>query len=117
MKPDPRFSIYALRCPIDGLVKYVGVSQNLKQRYLGHWQSPNKCTREWVLKLREAGQFFIMDELEAGIPKSKAGARERYWINKINTEQGGGLLNIRHLAPTVTPRELPINYINQDDNN
>lgn len=106
-----RYSIYALRCPVELTIKYVGSSQDLKQRYLGHIQNPRKATRQWIASLKSFGQLPIMEELESGLTWKNYLDREKYWVLKIQSEQGG-LLNIKYLNGSL-PNELPINYLDK----
>jgi len=46
------YSVYELICPIDNKIKYVGMSENVKQRYDKHCYCNVKRTKEWCLQLR-----------------------------------------------------------------
>lgn len=114
-KVEKIHSVYQLRCPIDGEIKYVGSSQDLKQRYIGHLQTPTKCLREWIKTLVEKGESPIMDELESGLERQEAFVRERYWTQKLQTEHGT-LLNKRNLNSKAYTNPPKINYLKKDSN-
>lgn len=77
--------IYILKCPIDGLIKYVGLTKNPKKR-----KSQHRCYSEntdrnfrynsWKRKLKEVGQrpiFEIIEETQI----CNLSDREIYWIS------------------------------------
>ncbi len=45
---DHTYSIYALECPIDKKIKYVGQTEDLRKRFMSHVQCPSKYTKERV---------------------------------------------------------------------
>lgn len=91
--------VYILRCPIDGLVKYVGHTRYpllRKGQHLGR-SNTNKFQpelNEWKKRLRVLELAPIFEVIET-VPAGKGKSRERETIRKI-TDQGGYVFNIYH---------------------
>lgn len=62
-------TIYALECPVDGLIKYIGQSINPKDRLKQHCNNnENKDKWEWVCRLKDVGlepSMIILDEVDS----------------------------------------------------
>ena len=62
-KQRRRYVVYFLRCPITGMVRYIGCSSNPEARAISHTNSldgmPEK--RSWVERLKAAGLRFILE--------------------------------------------------------
>lgn len=104
-------TIYSLKCPISGQIKYVGKTINAEERLAGHSTrrrrtgNISRCM-QWVLDLTAQGLIPILEPLEEfeielaeGVNKSKATIGfdyiEQYWIEQIR-QWGYPLLNIAH---------------------
>lgn len=90
---DDLATIYALRCPVEGAIRYVGQTWNVKRR---RWQYANASNNKgyravsiWVRDLIAMGMSpeFIVIETTAD-----PDARETFWIAKAR-ELGVALLN------------------------
>lgn len=75
------YKIYALICPFENRVVYVGQTmKTVKERVSGHWsnvKSANYPYREWILRMRRENKRpnFIILEYDPIDPDE----RERYW--------------------------------------
>ncbi|HEU5200458.1 MAG TPA: GIY-YIG nuclease family protein [Ktedonobacterales bacterium] len=94
------YGIYALIDPTDGLVYYVGQTNDPKRRLGQHLAARHHkgVKAEWLCHLDEKGQKPIMQILEIVIGKHLALAREREWIRHFQAQRMP-LLN--------TPRKPP----------
>lgn len=58
--------IYTLNCPITGLVRYVGKTNNIKERFRKHISERNKTKKcKWIIGLKNKNlkpQFEVIDE-------------------------------------------------------
>jgi predicted GIY-YIG superfamily endonuclease len=111
------YSIYSLVCPLDGQIKYIGISTDLKRRYSGHVQSPGGCLKEWIFMLKQMNKMPTMNELVSGLSKNQAYKAEKEMIVKLQKELGS-LLNHKYITTGVA-FVPPINYLAKvnDDNN
>ena len=86
-------AIYLLRCPIDGLVKYVGKTVNPEKRLKEHTsRASSGGMRRWIMKIASDGLKPILEIIEwcaNDIWKD----RERHWIANFRAESE--LLNVR----------------------
>lgn len=112
------FSVYTLVCPITEEVRYVGLSHNLKLRYLAHTSSPSKHLKEWVNELKSVGKKPIMKEIEKiDVPCEKDDKpwylinnenlveRELFWIKHYH-KNGARLLNRNGVTISINTRFL-----------
>ena len=92
-------TIYGLRCPIDGMIKYIGKTKKPKLRYMQHLRNETTGSvlkRKWISILKEQGLKPIwvkMEEVTFGGVKQEA-----YYINKhkstvFNVSMINGLIN------------------------
>jgi len=87
-------SIYILKCPVDGSVKYVGKTVNLKRRYRGHIHGYTLRMAKWMSGLENKKLKPLMIEIEK-VDYEDVNEREKYWIEYYEKEFGG-LLNFTH---------------------
>jgi hypothetical protein len=114
--PNTNYSIYALSCPIDGKVKYVGCSIDLVARYKTHLSTPYSSTRKWIESLKKQGLKPIMTEvefIESPKKRQEVESREAYWIKHYYVKEGT-LLNRRHNPEHSKKVELPINFLDKN---
>lgn len=117
------FSVYILICPLTDKVRYVGVSNNLKQRYAAHTQSPSKYIKPWIQSLKQDGALPLMKEIERIDVKCSKGAmafqvlgdskltsRELFWIDHYS-KQGCDLLNKRGVISLNAKKNTNIIYL------
>lgn len=87
-----KISIYALICPIDKEIKYIGKTKNgVQERYFGHTRKDNSEKSKWIQKLKSKKLKPLLSILQI-VVKEKAITRERYWIKKLK-KQGYILFN------------------------
>lgn len=60
-----KFKIYALKCPIDGKIRYIGKSANYKQRFKDHVKDTGDSTSKkvWISQLKQKGLVPILSIL------------------------------------------------------
>ncbi|HEY7125792.1 MAG TPA: TetR family transcriptional regulator [Ktedonobacterales bacterium] len=106
--PAGQYIIYALVDPTDGLVRYVGQTNQPEQRLIAHLRTTHHYLRDekaqwmrlldekaqWVRLLEDKGQKPRMQVLETVIGKRMALTREKAWIRHFQ-DQGMALLNAR----------------------
>lgn len=97
--------IYALICPQEGTVKYVGKSNNVRERFLHHhiFSRKSDCSyakKNWINKLRKNNMFPVLSILEKCTEDNWA-EREIYWIKKLK-DDGYPLLNISKGGESVS---------------
>lgn len=90
------FQIYCLICPIENTIKYIGMTQNIKHRLSCHFYSPLKCTKKWILKLKENSlkpTLKVLQSFESNyyLDRDLALASEFIWINEF---KNNGILNV-----------------------
>ena len=96
--------IYGLVCPINKNIRYIGKTQNIKQRYSGHLRDNSKTHKvNWIKSLKHKNltpEIIILETLEND---SDWQAKEKTWIAKakenkwdlVNSTDGGdGVTNI-----------------------
>lgn len=85
------YSVYALLCPIEGQVKYIGVSMNLKNRYTCHccdYGGASPTDKQlWIRSLRANGVKPSLWELERVTTYPEAVHAESWW--KFAARQNG----------------------------
>ena len=77
--------IYALKCPIFNVIRYVGQSVNPKERYENHRKGGKLYVKKWFVKLKELGlepKLIILEE----VLEKDANNREDYYIDKYHNE-------------------------------
>jgi hypothetical protein len=83
------YFIYTLTDPLDGNIKYVGKTKNIKERLKRHlsnynlkdsWTAKNK----WILWLKKQSFIPIIEILDEG-NKVNINDLERYWISQLKT--------------------------------
>ena len=89
-------TIYALVCPIDKVVKYVGVTKkDLSDRFFQHLQSKdNGLKANWIKKLKEKGERPRIIELMK-VESKQAGEMEKIFIQHYENK-GLYLFNINN---------------------
>jgi predicted GIY-YIG superfamily endonuclease len=87
------YTVYAL-CDPTGDPRYVGVTENLNQRFRSHLAGSAKApSARWIRVLRERGERPRLIVLEEDIPGVEEGAaREAFWIAVLRRD-GHRLLN------------------------
>lgn len=77
--------VYTLEDPLNGLIKYVGITRNPKKRLSEHLREKRnnkKCT--WIKSLKSLGLAPILRELETTDEDNYQWV-ERYWISQFKT--------------------------------
>lgn len=96
-------TVYTLKCPIDGKVKYVGVASDLNLRFYQHLRcKENAYNAIWIKYLKKNRLIPIMEEVET-IDASISKQAEIYWINQFR-EWGFKLHNTQHNISHLTKR-------------
>lgn len=95
MVPIADWSIYVLRDPTDGAVRYVGSTMRETARLRQHLseRAPRHKSRKhlWLRGLRQAGLKPSMEIIEAGYGNGRTAAEKR-WIKRFR-EAGADLVN------------------------
>lgn len=93
-----QISIYALCEPGTGIVRYIGQSVNVSQRYQFHIHSlgavETPCKR-WILQLKQQGLKPTLKVLEVLPPDTPGGEAEDKWIH-FYLGQGADLTNLHY---------------------
>ena len=79
--------IYILKDPISNLIRYVGKSNNPKDRLKNHVNLSKKDQshkRNWILKLKKKGLKPVMEVIDV-VPIDSWQFWETYWISQIRT--------------------------------
>ncbi|WP_374520366.1 GIY-YIG nuclease family protein [Hydrogenophaga sp.] len=89
----PQVAVYALCCPTDGSVKYIGKAVDPKKRYQQHLREKRGNTPKvnWVQKCLRNGfvpTLVVLEWVDAKVWK----AAEKRWISEYRAN--GGLLNV-----------------------
>jgi len=76
------FVIYALLDPRDTSCRYVGMTNDLTERYIAHLRmgEVNRQKNRWVLELKSLGLVPLCRTLETVETERQARERERAWI-------------------------------------
>jgi hypothetical protein len=94
-KTDQNCGIYALKCPADNSIKYIGQSKNIAKRYKAHCElSESKKifpVVEWVMELKEKGLKPVLEVLEVVSEPKERDAAEIKWIDSVGLDN---LLNV-----------------------
>lgn len=71
---NSKFKIYALTCPIDGKIRYIGKSANYKQRFKDHCKDFGVSTakKQWISLLTQKGLFPILSILASAETEPEA---------------------------------------------
>lgn len=84
-------SIYLLRDPRNGEIRYVGLTRDVKKR-LGRYVRPHTTHLEnWFESIKASGSFPELEVIEV-VPECESGDSERKWI-KHYRDSGARLLN------------------------
>jgi predicted GIY-YIG superfamily endonuclease len=122
MTEQKAYIIYALADPRSNKVHYVGMTDDVYQRFLAHIQcSGNNFEKNtWVMSLREANVIVQMLELERveRVTRKRARTyaltREAYWIRHYNL-LGHPLTNVTHARQRSHSRlAMPIDPLNRE---
>lgn len=89
------FFVYTLACPKTDKVKYVGITNNPKQRLRKHLTSIKKPTlkNNWIKSLLNKGLEPVMTLTDSSDLRTEINNKEKYWIIKYR-EWGCDLKNI-----------------------
>ncbi len=81
---NSKFFVYKLYSPIDRVVKYIGITNDLKSRYRKHITQISKPTlkNNWIKSLINKGTYPVMMAIEGVDTRDKANELEKYWITK-----------------------------------
>lgn len=83
-KNELKYTIYSLCDPRTQEVRYVGMSNNVIQRFGQHLSSPNDGGNEakgaWILELQHAELMPVLQIVESGLSRESAIKREQYWM-------------------------------------
>lgn len=95
---DKTYSLYFLICPIENIVRYVGVSVEPKKRLMRHCspceQKENSHKFRWIRKLRSVGQKPILEIILDNLTIEEASKLEIQYIKLYRQMLGGKLTNI-----------------------
>lgn len=76
-----KFYVYALICPIDNIIRYVGATKNPESRYKNHLKdSVNPRKREWINLLIKNGQLPVMKILFSSLLFEECASKEQVFI-------------------------------------
>ena len=108
-------SVYLLKDPRDGAVRYVGVSKNPEQRLRGHINQPvSEDMGDWIGALSAIGERPSLETVETAAP-SEIATIEQKWIDKYDSSQ---LLNKnnshRYKSDGVDPVEVVISVFKDE---
>lgn len=108
-------SIYLLKDPRDGAVRYVGRTRSPKSRLSQHVSKPgNKGLREWIGGLVDAGLAPIMDVVDTVTgSRNEAAEMEKFWYARCS-RLGFDMLN-EHQFRIYTPGEFGTYYMDTND--
>lgn len=100
-KHDGMVQIYRLIDPIDGAVRYVGITNDPPGRMVQHLAAYNgsEGKRQWLRALKSQGLVPRMEIIEE-CPAESEGERERHWI-AYHASMGDKLLNGNGVAPIL----------------
>jgi predicted GIY-YIG superfamily endonuclease len=94
------YTIYALVDPRNNSIRYVGITDNMKMRYMHHLREAGACTAKgiWLAELQQERlqpEVKILEMMKLSKnQRSIAEDREIYWIKKLEAS-GISLVNIR----------------------
>lgn len=108
-------SVYLLKDPRDGAVRYVGVSKNPEQRLRSHIKQPvSDDMADWIGALSAIGERPSLETVESG-PPSEIATVEQKWIDKYDDSQ---LLNKndshRYKADNIDPVDAVISVFKNE---
>lgn len=77
------YTVYALVDPRDSQPHYVGITDNLYERFIQHLHCDGSNTRKdaWIQSLKDANVVVRMDALQTVASKVEVHVREAYWIH------------------------------------
>lgn len=93
-RSDEKVTIYGLKDPSTGVIRYVGKTIHPKQRLIQHLYNKdvNQHKRNWIMSLRKRGltpEFVILEEVDFENWEEK----EKRWIS-FGNDQGWHLVNL-----------------------
>ena len=79
------YKIYTLSCPIEGRIKYVGMTKKqLHVRLIGHLNETENINKEkWISGLLKKGMIPIIEEIDSSFYRDCALYLENYWISQL----------------------------------
>lgn len=97
------YVIYALVDPRDNTVHYIGITDDVYQRFMQHINcgSNNFAKNAWILGLRAANKMVIMETLEEVDTREQALIRETYWIKHFEMLKEP----VMNVCQTTSPRQ------------
>jgi GIY-YIG catalytic domain len=77
-----RITIYGHEDPRNGIIRYVGQTENVYRRFIEHisFEKPVEPKDFWIQELKDLNLMLIMRTLEVVDGKQVAREREAYWI-------------------------------------
>lgn len=91
---EHNFFVYSLSDPRNGLVKYIGITKNPKERLRKHLSQKNVTLKNnWVKSLLSNGVTPIMTLVDSSIDRESINEKEKQWIIKYR-EWGCDLKNM-----------------------
>lgn len=90
----PQF-VYTLNHPITDVVGYVGITDNLYERFMQHMtcRGSGRKLQSWLGELRQQGLIPTLKVVEILETRAEAQEREKYWI-RFYLDQGVILYNL-----------------------
>ena len=94
LKYDTAMVVYALRDPRDDAIRYIGITNNLLERFNQHLRlnGPNTRKHDWLREILDVHMLPAMVTLEVVDATVDARKRETAWI-RVYQESGADLLN------------------------
>lgn len=109
------YNIYTLTCPVDGIVKYIGITRNsdFTQRLNAHWSSREGTYEKliWIEQCRVLKLKPIMEVLESIETDNicEAYNLEKHWIEQFK-QWGFNLVNGKHFQENRRRYKSPAEY-------
>lgn len=118
MKPKKLTSLYVLVCPIEKIVRYVGISVDARDRYRRHLKPPrqgeSRRKERWLRSIARRGAQPIMRVVASALDRATATRMEIALIARMReivgkrltnlTDGGDGTLGVRLTAAAVVAR-------------
>ncbi len=107
------FTVYALVDPRNGLVRYIGITDDVYRRFREHiaCDGRNRSKDAWIDGLKHAQMMLIMQTLEAVETVEQAREQEKYWVQHYRSI-GANLLNHtilpKRTVKTTLQTEMPL---------
>jgi len=114
-------TIYSLSCPIDGQVKYIGLtSDSLEKRLAGHLANPtNGANYNWFYKLSKENKKPIIEYVDSCSDNKREGMQlESHWIQQFKSwgfdlNNGKRVLSDRKIRKEVKITDIPEKLFNK----